>query len=94
MYLWMTPKQTIKKLNLWGKMAVDKSAWIKACIIGMPRSCVRKSCMANRVRDIVNSNKNVEDSNSNHGQQKAIGSFHTKCHSKIPHQCKLSEVWA
>ena len=24
-------KQTQKKLNLWGKMAVDKSAWIKAC---------------------------------------------------------------
>ena len=25
-------KQTIKKLNLWGKTAVDKSAWIKPCI--------------------------------------------------------------
>ena len=22
-------KQTVKKLNLWGKTAVDKSAWIK-----------------------------------------------------------------
>ena len=25
-------KQTVKKLNLWEKTAVDKSAWIKACI--------------------------------------------------------------
>ena len=25
-------KQTLKKLNLWGKTAVDKSAWIKACL--------------------------------------------------------------
>ena len=24
-------KHTVKKLNLWGKTAVDKSAWIKAC---------------------------------------------------------------
>ena len=24
-------KQTVKKLNLWGETAVDKSAWIKAC---------------------------------------------------------------
>ena len=23
--------KTVKKLNLWGKTAVDKSAWIKAC---------------------------------------------------------------
>ena len=47
-----------------------------------------------QLRDIVDSNKNVEDGNSNHGQQKVIGTFHTKCHSKIPHQCKISEVWA
>ena len=25
----MHNKQTIKKLNLWSKVAVDKSAWIK-----------------------------------------------------------------
>ena len=24
-------KQTVKKLNLWRKMSVDKSTWIKAC---------------------------------------------------------------
>ena len=30
MHLWMTSKQTVKKLNLWDKMAVDKSAWIKS----------------------------------------------------------------
>ena len=38
-YLWCLPwattrshwaKQALKKLNLWGKTAVDKSAWIKA----------------------------------------------------------------
>ena len=26
-------KQTVNQLNLWGKMAVDKSAWMKACNI-------------------------------------------------------------
>ena len=25
-------KHTVKKLNLWGKMAVDKSAWMKAWV--------------------------------------------------------------
>ena len=36
-YHWGTPwshwikKETVKKLNLWGKTAVGKSAWIKAC---------------------------------------------------------------
>ena len=36
-YLGPTPrshwtKQRVKKLNLWGNKAVDKSAWIKACM--------------------------------------------------------------
>ena len=31
--------KTVKKINLWGKTAVDKSAWIKACTVHYNNIC-------------------------------------------------------
>ena len=43
----------VKKLNLWGKTAVDKSGWIKACLSNDPQNQNFEKKMKKTSDDII-----------------------------------------